>query len=201
MQKGPIPLKVIKTERLLIRPVRSTDAPLMHEAMKASFPDLKQWMPWAQSLASVRDTEVYLIHGERIWSSPAQEGVEQPLQIMDPTNRHYIGATGIKPANLLIPSFEIGYWVNQQYAGKGLITEAMNVLTRYLFQVLKAKRVEINCEEDNVRSAKVALRLNYDLEGKLRNHRFNASGQKITNSMIYSCIDVAKLPPMPFHWD
>ena len=87
MQKGPIPLKVIKTERILIRPVRSTDATLMHEAMKASFPELKQWMPWAQSLASVRDTEVYLIHGERIWSSPAQEGVEQPLQIMDPTNR------------------------------------------------------------------------------------------------------------------
>lgn len=201
MLKGPIPLKVIKTQRLLIRPVRSSDATLMHDAMKESFEDLKAWMPWAQSLASHRDTEVYLIHGERIWSSPAHEGVEQPLQILDPTNRHYIGATGIKPANLSIPSFEIGYWVNKQYAGQGYITEAMNVLSRYLFQVLKAKRVEINCEEDNIRSALVAQRLNYDLEGKLRNHRFDATGKKITHSMIYSCIDAGKLPPMPFHWE
>ncbi len=201
MLKGPIPLKVIKTQRLLIRPVRSTDAVLMHDAMKDSFDDLKAWMPWAQSLASVRDTEVYLIHGERIWSSPAHEGVEQPLQIMDPTNRHYLGATGIKPANLSIPSFEIGYWVNKQYAGQGLITEAMNVLTRYLFQVLKAKRVEINCEEANLRSAKVAQRLNFELEGMLRNHRFDATGKNVTHSMIYSCIDVNKIPPMSFHWE
>lgn len=199
--KGPIPLKVIKTERLLIRPVRVSDAKLMHDAMKLSFNELKQWMPWAQSLASLRDTEVYLAHGERLWASPAHDGVEQPLQIMDPTNRIYYGATGIKPANLSIPSFEIGYWVNQPYAGKGIITEAMNALTRYLFQVLKAKRVEINCEEENLRSSKVATRLNYDLEGTLRNHRLNANGQKITHSLIYSCIDMDRLPPMPFHWD
>lgn len=201
MLKGPIPLKVIKTERLLIRPVRISDAPLMHEAMKTSFNELKQWMPWAQSLASLRDTEVYLAHGERLWASPAHDGVEQPLQIMDPTNRIYYGATGIKPANLSIPSFEIGYWVNQPYANKGIITEAMNALTRFLFQVLKAKRVEINCEEDNIKSSKVAIRLNYDLEGRLRNHRLNASGQAVTQSLIYSCIDVAKLPPMLYHWD
>jgi RimJ/RimL family protein N-acetyltransferase len=201
MLKGPIPLKVIKTERLLIRPVRISDAPLMHEAMKTSFNELKEWMPWAQSLASLRDTEVYLAHGERLWASPAHDGVEQPLQIMDPTNRIYYGATGIKPANLSIPSFEIGYWVNQPYANKGIITEAMNALTRFLFQVLKAKRVEINCEEDNTKSSKVAIRLNYDLEGTLRNHRLNASGQKVTQSLIYSCIDINKLPPMLYHWD
>lgn len=200
MQRGPIPLKIIKTERLLIRPVRVSDAVLMHNAMKESFQSLKEWMPWAQSLASLRDTEVYLAHGERIWSSPAHDGVEQPLQIMDPTDRVYYGATGIKPANLAIPSFEIGYWVNQAYAKQGLITEAMNALTRYLFQVLKAKRVEINCEQDNQNSANVALRLNYDLEGTLRNHRFNASGKQITNSLIYSCIDISRLPPLSYHW-
>lgn len=201
MLKGPIPLAKIRTERILIRPVRSSDAVLMHNAMKASFLSLKQWMPWAQSLASVRDTEIYLFHGEKIWRTPVQEGVEHPLQIMDPTDTIYYGATGIKPANLAIPTFEIGYWVNQVYAGQGIITEAMNALTRYLFQALQAKRVEINCEEDNIRSAKVAQRLNYDLEGKLRNHRLNASGKKITHSLIFSCIDMARLPPQFYRWE
>lgn len=201
MQYGPIPLKIIRTERLIIRPVRITDAALMHGAMKASFQTLKQWMPWAQSLASLRDTEVYLAHGEKIWSSPAHEGIEQPLQIMDVNDRIYIGATGIKPANLMIPSFEIGYWVNQAHANKGLITEAMNALTRYLFDVLKAKRVEINCEEKNVKSANVAIRLGYKEEGKLHNHRLNASGKMLSNSLIYAATDIAKLPPLTYHYE
>ena len=201
MKTSPIPLKMIRTERLLIRPVYLADAVLMHNAMKASFKALKQWMPWAQGLASLRDTEVYLSHGERIWSSPAHDGVEHPLQIMDASNQIYYGATGIKPANLLIPSFEIGYWVNQPYQGKGLITEAMNALTHYLFQTLKAKRVEINCEENNIKSAKIAERLNFDLEGKLRNHRFNANGKILTHSLIYSCIDSKQLPPLKFQWE
>ncbi|MCS5710858.1 GNAT family N-acetyltransferase [Candidatus Berkiella aquae] len=201
MQYGPIPLKVIKTDRLIIRPVRISDAAAMHGAMKASFQTLKQWMPWAQSLASLRDTEVYLAHGEKIWSSPAHEGIEQPLQIMDVNDKIYYGATGIKPANLMIPSFEIGYWANQPYAGKGIITEAMNALSRYLFDVLKAKRIEINCEEKNIRSAQVAIRLGYQEEGKLHNHRLNASGKMLSNSLIFGCTDIAKLPPLTYQYE
>jgi RimJ/RimL family protein N-acetyltransferase len=198
MQRGPIPLKAIRTERILIRPVRTSDASLMHTAMKESFRELKMWMPWAQSLASLHDTELYLAHGEKIWTAFAHESVEQPLQIMDPTDNHYIGATGIKPVNLLIPTFEIGYWVNQRFASQGLITEAMNALSRFLFDVLRAKRIEINCEERNIKSAAVAERLNYELEGKLRNYRLDATGQIVTHSMIYSCIDSAKLPPLTY---
>jgi RimJ/RimL family protein N-acetyltransferase len=142
---SPIRLKYIKTDRLMIRPARVTDAKLMHDAMKDSFKVLKRWMPWAQSLASLRDTIIYLEEGEQLWQSIPRESVEQPLQIVDLEDQQYIGASGIKPANLLVPSFEVGYWVNQKFTGNGLISEAMNALTRYLFEVQTAKRVEINC--------------------------------------------------------
>lgn len=201
MPLGPIPLRCIRTERLLIRPPLVNDAELMHSAMKVSFISLKEWMPWAQHLASLKDTEIYLKQGERLWTRPPHDGVEQPLQIMDPTNRIYYGATGIKPANLLIPSFETGYWVNTTYAGQGLITEAINALTRYMFSVLGAKRVEINCDEKNKKSADVAKRLNYVLEGQLRNHRLDATQTKITDSLIFSCVNVDKLPLLKCDWE
>jgi len=196
-----LPLKAIKTERTLVRPVKVEDARLMHDAMKASFVSLKQWMPWAQSLASLRDTESYLKEGERLWRMSMRDGVEQPLQIMDPTDQIYIGATGIKPADLLVPSFEVGYWVNQRYTGQGLITEAMNALTRFLFEVAHAKRVEINCEAPNKKSAQVAERLNYELEGKLRNSRLDATSCNATDSLVYACIDSVKLPPLKCHFE
>lgn len=198
---SPIKLKCIKTERIMIRPAKVTDAKMMHDAMSYSFKTLKKWMPWAQSLASLRDTIVYLEEGEQLWKSIPREGVEQPLQIVDINDTVYIGASGIKPANLLVPSFEVGYWINQKYTGKGYISEAMNALTRYLFEVLKAKRVEINCEEQNKKSARVVERINYEFEGMLKNHRLTADSRQLTHSLIYACTDASKLPPLKWSYE
>lgn len=196
---GPIKLEYIKTDRLMIRPARVTDAKRMHDAMKASFPVLKKWMPWAQSLASLQDTLIYLEEGEGIWRGPPREGIEQPLQIVDLTDQFYYGATGIKPLNLLVPTFEIGYWVNHRFAGQGLISEAMNALTRYLFTVHRAKRIEINCEEANKKSAHVVERLHFKQEAVLKNHRLTADSRKVTNSLIYACTNIHDLPLL--NWD
>lgn len=185
----------------MIRPARVTDAKSMHDAMKDSFNVLKKWMPWAQTLASLRDTIMYLEEGEQLWRSIPRESVEQPLQIVDLADEIYLGATGIKPANLLVPSFEIGYWINQKHTGKGLISEAMNALTRYLFEVQKARRVEINCEEANKKSAKVVERINFQYEGKLRNHRLTADSHQITHSLIYACTDIKRLPALNWSYE
>ena len=198
---SPIRLKYIKTDRLMIRPARVTDAKLMHDAMKDSFKVLKKWMPWAQSLASLRDTIVYLEEGEQLWQNIPRESIEQPLQIVDLDDQNYIGASGIKPANLLVPSFEVGYWINQKFTGKGLVSEAMNALTRYLFEVQHAKRVEINCEEKNKKSAKVVERINFELEGRLKNHRLSADSREISHSLIYACTDATKLPPLKWSYE
>lgn len=190
----------IKTPRLLIRPAIMQDALMMHEAMRYSFKALKEWMPWAQTLATLEDTEYYLSYSERLWQSAPHDGVELPLQILSLDEKLYYGATGIKPQNLQIPSFEIGYWVNQRYAAQGYITESMCALTRYLFDVANAKRVEINCEKDNTKSKNVPIRLGYALEGQLRNHRLVPDGSKLTDSLIFSCIDVKTLPPLQYEW-
>jgi len=193
---GPIKLESITTDRLMIRPARVSDAKRMHDAMKDSYKVLKKWMPWAQSLASLRDTIAYLEDGERLWANVPKDTVELPLQIVDLDDQLYLGATGIKPENLTVPCFEIGYWVNQNHTGKGLISEAMNALTRYLFEVQHAKRVEINCEEANIKSAKVVERINFKFEGCLKNKRLTADSKNVTGSLIYACADQADLPPL-----
>ena len=198
---SPIKLDNIKTDRLMIRPARVTDAKRMHDAMKDSYKVLKKWMPWAQALASLRDTIAYLEDGERLWNSIPRETVELPLQIVDLKDTLYYGATGIKVINLNVPCFEIGYWVNQNYTGKGLVSEAMNALTRYLFEVHHAKRVEINCEERNVKSAKVVERINFQLEGVLHNNRLTADNKEVTHSLIYACTNQDDLPPLEWHYE
>ena len=49
------------------------------------------------------------------------------------------------------------------------MTEALNALTQYAFETLKAKRVEIRIDTENLKSRKVAERCGYELEATLEN--------------------------------
>ena len=66
-----------------------------------------------------------------------------------------------------IPKFEIGYWLRTTLIGKGYMTEAVVALTKMAKETLKANRIEIRCDERNVRSRRVAERAGYRLEGIL----------------------------------
>ncbi|HET9843624.1 MAG TPA: GNAT family N-acetyltransferase [Gammaproteobacteria bacterium] len=190
----------IRTQRLIIRIPTIVDAKIMHDALKKSIKDLKQWMPWAQELASLEDTRYFLRQAETVWTGPLEEHVERSLIIMDVSNKQFVGSTGIKPLNLLVPSFEVGYWVNQEFAGKGFITEAVNALSRFLFGELHANRIEIHSEAKNVNSCKVAERLNFTLEGILKNHRLTADNKHLTDTKLYAQINVEALPLLSVAW-
>ncbi len=190
----------IRTSRVLIRLVTVRDAKLMHDALKQSIKDLKPWMPWAQELASLEDTKYFLRQAESTWSKAPEENVERSLIIMDLENKKYLGSTGIKPLNLMVPSFEVGYWVHSDHAGKGYITEALNALVQYVFGELRANRVEIQCEDRNIKSWQVAERLNFNLDGTLMNHRMTADNLKLTNTKLYSLTDASALPELEVVW-
>jgi ribosomal-protein-serine acetyltransferase len=62
----------------------------------------------------------------------------------------------------------IGYWLGENYQGKGLMTGACRSLVDYLFFDLKLHRVEIRCAIGNERSCAVPQRLGFTREGVLR---------------------------------
>lgn len=192
------PMQTLKTHRLLIRQPKASDAEMMQRAMKDSFKTLKRWMPWAQHLASPVETAQYLEHCERLWEMGFQDNVELPLQIFSLDEAHYIGATGMKACIMQIPSFEVGYWINQNFTGQGYITEAVCAVVHYLMRHCKAKRVEINCEGDNLKSKQIPIRLGFEYEGTLKNHRLTADGKKAVPSIIYACTDIKQLPPIEY---
>jgi ribosomal-protein-serine acetyltransferase len=67
---------------------------------------------------------------------------------------------------------EIGYWIGEQYQGKGLVTRATKAMTDYAFGELGLKRSEIICEVGNDASAAVPQRLGYTFEGVRRKNFF-----------------------------
>jgi ribosomal-protein-serine acetyltransferase len=97
----------------------------------------------------------------------------------------YVGGSGLHRMDWSVPRFEIGYWVRASLEGQGYISEAVHGITRFAFEVLGAERLEIRCDARNERSAAVARRAGYTLEGTLRRDSRDTSGG-LRNSLIFS---------------
>jgi ribosomal-protein-serine acetyltransferase len=151
-----------ETERLTIRAPQPGDGAELNRAIRESWPELEAWMPWAQgepptvadSEARLREARARFLTREDLWLLLFLKGTGT-----------LVGSSGLHRINWNVPRVEIGYWVRTKYAGKGYITEAVNGITAFAMLELGAKRVEIRCDSENVRSAAVARRCGFRARG------------------------------------
>jgi RimJ/RimL family protein N-acetyltransferase len=80
----------------------------------------------------------------------------------------YVGQIWIEPKDWDVPSFELGYYIDQGYTQRGIATEAARRSLRFLFEDLKAHKVIIITRDTNERSWKLAERLGFTKEGHHR---------------------------------
>lgn len=80
---------------------------------------------------------------------------------------------------------EMGYWLGEEFCGKGYITEAAAVMSRVGLEIENAPRVEIHCDEENGASANIPRKLGYSLDGILRARAHRSDSSK-GNLMIWS---------------
>jgi len=150
-----------ETERLTLRGPLPGDGRGVREAVLESQEDLKAWMPWAMEVPSEEDYEVRVREGQLKFL--AREDLW--LMLLLKGTGTVIGGSGLHRIDWHVPRFEIGYWVRSSYAGQGYITEAVEGITAFAFNTLGANRLEIRCDVKNTRSAAVARRAGYVLEG------------------------------------
>lgn len=174
-----------ETKRLTIRCPLPGDGQELNTTLIESWDSLRQWMPFAagekptieESEANVRLAYTKFLAREDLRLSLFLKG----------TNT-MVGSSGLHRMDWSVPRFEIGYWVRTRYAGQGYITEAVAGITDFAIQQLGAKRLEIRCDAKNERSAAVARRLNFELEGILRNQdRHHLTGE-LRDTMIFAKI-------------
>ena len=173
--------EVIETARLTLRKPHLEDAPAIHASVRESLAELSPWMAWA--------TPDYSLHG-------VQENTREALaHFMTHTNLRYhfhdkktgehIGNSGLHRIDWNVPKFEIGYWCRTSKVGQGYVTETVQALTKLALEDLGAARVEIQCDDRNVRSSRVAERCGYKLEGILKNYERARDGS-LRDTRIYA---------------
>lgn len=171
------------SERLLIRPPHPGDGRELNKAVKESLPKLKLWMPWAQRVPSIEESEEVC---RKAWSKfLSREDLHLLLFLKGTTT--IIGSSGLHRIDWTVPKFEVGYWVRTAYGGKGYITEAVKSITEFAINYLKAKRLEIHVNDRNSPSCSVAERCGYKLDGILPNFARDVANE-LYDKRIYSYI-------------
>ncbi|OIK15602.1 GNAT family N-acetyltransferase [Bacillus sp. MUM 116] len=170
------------TERLLIRKSLPGDGKFVYEATQASINELKPWMPWAHKNQSEDEVEVNIrdAHAKFLTREDLR------LHLFDKKAGTFIGSSGLHRINWSVPKFEIGYWIDTRYSGKGYITEAVQGISEFAFTELQAKRVEIRCDTKNTRSRAIPEKLGFTLEGILKNDGLSGDGMELRDTCVFA---------------
>lgn len=171
----------LETERLLIRVAQPGDGTIFNEAILESLESLTPWLSWVTPVPSIEESEL----GCR--RAYAKFLLNEDLMVFFflKSDGTLIGGSGLHDVDWRLRRFEIGYWGRTRYCGSGLITEGVKALTEYALYDLLANRVFLSTDAKNIRSCKLAERAGFELEGTLRNERFNLMGQ-LRDTRMYS---------------
>ena len=60
---------------------------------------------------------------------------------------------------------QVGYWVDQRVAGRGIVPTAVALAVDYCFDVLRLHRIEIAIRPENTKSLRVVTKLGFRPEG------------------------------------
>ncbi|WP_026691921.1 GNAT family N-acetyltransferase [Peribacillus kribbensis] len=179
-----VPLQ-LETERLILRaPLPAGDGTFVNQAIRDSFQELQPWLPFAQEIPAVEETEINLRNAHVNFLK--RESFRFLLFHKD--TKEFIGTTGLQGIDWDIPKCEIGYWINTRFSGKGYMSEAVKELVHFGFNHFNFRRIEIRCESTNLKSRSIPEKLGFELEGILRNEDLSADGSRLTDTCVYSII-------------
>lgn len=183
----PLPTR-LETARTYMRLPQASDAQELNAGIVESYPEIKQWVPWATQVPSLEDSQTYCAQ------SLAKHNAGEALNYLmfSRETDEFIAGIGIPRLDWSVPMFEIGYWCRTVHTGKGYISEGVLALSQFCFDSLSAARLELHIDELNGPSVKVAEACGYQLESVARRSARNNAGE-LCDIRVYRCLDPAEL--------
>lgn len=172
-----------RTPRLLLRAPRPEDAQSQVDAIQASFPELRQWMHWAQAPQTLQEAQENLTAAAEAYAT--RENLR--LLIWNADGTELIGSSGYHSLDWEVPRGEIGYWIATPHTGQGYAQEVAAFLTEYGLNELGFKRLEIRCDSRNERSARIPKQLGYTLDAVFKNDMVAADDRtRVRDTLVFS---------------
>ena len=150
----------LKTERLLLRQFVASDIENVFKGL--SHPDIIKFYGVSyQTVEATKEQMDFFADLEK-----EETGIWWAICSLD--NQKFYGAGGLNNLNKEHKKAEIGFWLLTDFSGQGIMNEAMPLLCDYGFYKLGLHRIEGIVETENINCKKAMAKLNFDLEGTMR---------------------------------
>lgn len=170
------------TARLTIRRPEPGDGAELNAAIRETWDDLHEWMPWAVGRPTVEDSEETV---RRAHAKFVQREDLMLLCFLKGTGT-IVGGSGLHRIDWQVPSFDIGYWCRARFRRQGYVTEAAGAIADFAVRELGARRVTIKCDAENVRSAAIPRRLGFVHEATLRRNRRHHLSGELRDTLVFA---------------
>jgi RimJ/RimL family protein N-acetyltransferase len=172
------PERIDLSEGASIRLLVPEDALVVFETVERNRERLRPWLGWVDRTLGPGDTLAF------IDLTIATQGREFAYGIY--VGDSFVGAIGLHtdPEHR---SAMIGYWIDEEHEGRGLVTKASRALTEVAFRDLGMHRVWLTADPTNTRSCAVAERLGLRLEGIRREDTYTDG--RFRDTALYSVLE------------
>ncbi|MBO9129893.1 GNAT family protein [Bacillus sp. 165] len=138
------------------------DAWRLFEIVDSARAYFKKWIEWVDTIGDETDfypkIEKYAqryVMGERL-----KTGLLYQNQL--------IGIIGFNTMDKKNKRISLGYWIHEDYQGKGIVASSVPFFIQYAFESLKLNKVEIECVASNGKSRAIPENLGFTEEGTIR---------------------------------
>lgn len=134
------------------------DAPALYQLIDSGRLYLREWLPFIDNSFSASDTTLFLRSVTAIGNM--QEQVYTIRYEGD-----VAGIIGYKAIDRVNSKLEIGYWLGEQFQGKGIMTKSCYALLKQAFEQMHMNRIQIKVGVGNKKSNRIPQRLGFKMEG------------------------------------
>jgi len=119
---------------------------------------LQRWLSWIENIKTLQDCRRFLfsVNYKNIYSGKWVYGIWYGAEM--------VGLLDFNEPNSSQKEISIGYWIDEDYQGKGIVSKAVACCMDYLFDEKEVQRIVIKCANTNKRSKAVAQRLGFQWE-------------------------------------
>ncbi len=147
---------------ILLRSYVAEDAADLFEAINNSRQHLHPWLDWVDKTTKPEHSLQF------VQQSLHQLNTQEALALGIFFNDKLIGGIGMHHWELSTKRAQVGYWISMEYEGKEIMTKSLVKFIAFLFEKIGLNKIEIHFVPANRRSAKLAERLDFKIEGVIR---------------------------------
>lgn len=168
---------ILETERLILRPLRIEDAADLFEYFSKD--EVTEFYD-VDSFTDIKQAEKLIMN----WKDKFNNSLAIRWGITLRTEDRVIGTCGFHRWEKKHFKAEIGYELSPENWRHGYMSEVLNAVTRYGFEVLELNRIEALIHRGNAGSKRVLERAGFHEEGLLREYFYEK--QRFVDAVIFS---------------